>query len=274
MKVTNFLSAAALAASCLLPAGAWAQERTQDEDEILIEGERTPAETRRVERESRPSKRQSLGQDQAAAPSNGGSETAITDPDWELLEMMRHANSNSPLYRYGLAIAMADCVVASVGDGAAEYVVVEDDPEFTALAARMGRHQQCANSLPMGVPARLLNAALAEKMILRQVAQPDLIASDVPMPAAAIFIAGGRDEVDFATVARCLVVNAPGYAYDLLLTAPGKSSEREAFADLYAAAPECGVAGGIKGVSRVAQRLPIALALFQWNELGRMGAVR
>ncbi|MCM8557027.1 hypothetical protein [Sphingomicrobium sediminis] len=192
--------------------------------------------------------------------------------DWQLLYLLREQNKNSVRDRYGHAGYMAQCALASVGEDAVSYVDVSAEPDYEALMkAFKGRHAQCVNSAQRAAPVYMVNAALAEMLVVNALPQPPLRAEGVDTARAADFVFGPEPESDINTVARCAVVYSPGLAYDVLFTSPDSKEERAALELLYANTPECGLSERPK-MEPIYQRTSLAVALFKWNELGPLAA--
>lgn len=192
--------------------------------------------------------------------------------DWTLLGMVRAGEANNPLDRYAHAWFMAKCAVDSVGEKAADYVDLDWAGEYPLVVeAFEHRHKQCVNAAVRAAPVMMVNAALAEQVVVRYVPEPPLYAQGVDGAKAERFIHGADGQApdsDLATIGRCLAVYVPGFGYDMLFTNPGTKEERDALDSLYAAAPECGLQARPRKVSPVYQRNAIAMGLFAWYGMG------
>lgn len=249
-----------------------ADSRTSDEDTIVVRGEREKAVRQAVRERGDRALRDS--QIVGAMNSDGGAANFGKEQiDWQRVFFARQMETNSPLARYAHAFRMASCALTSVGEDAAAYVETDGGPEWAKVTeAFRGQHRQCVESAARGAPAMMVNAALAEMLVMRFVDEPPLRALGVNADEAEDFIRGNHAEIvdsDLATVGRCLAVFAPGYSYDLLFTNPGSRDEKKALETLYRNAPECGVAETPKGISPVYQRTSVAMGLFAWYGLAR-----
>ena len=244
---------------------AFAQDREASSDgqpPIIIERIVTGEDGRPVER---PSNRKS-------PPGRLGMVNQEDEIDFGAAGLARRFDTNNPVARYGHAGEMAECVLASVGNGAASYVSTEFETEYETLwKAYRGRHLHCVNSAERGAPIMMVNAALAELLVVRNVDQPPLRAAAVDSGRAWSFIQGPEGVSHIATVGRCIVALSPGYAYDVLFTTPGYPDEREALDRAYSNSPECGLTERPKGrMSTIYQRMALTMALFNWYDVSSM----
>ena len=250
------------------PAASLAQEKSdEDRDDdrtIVVEGEREePAERRPVR-----TYKQRRSVDQFGVQTGGEGANGALNVDWQLIGMLRQLETNSLMSRYGHAGFMAYCVITSIGNGAADYVDTSSEPTYEALLhAYRYRHMQCADASERASPAMLVNAAIAEMLVVRNVAPPPLRANpdDIDLVKASVFLAGPEGDSNIATVGRCAAIFSPGYAYDVLYTEPGSEEELEALNDLYSNTPECGLGEAPEGLDTIFQRTALAMGLFKWK---------
>lgn len=271
MVVTYRVKATLLAAGAALlafPGVGYAQEREQERDNddrvIVVEGEREEVEERRPVRQYK--KRRSV--DQYGVQTGGEGLNGSLNVDWQLIGMLRQLETNSLMSRYGHAGFMAYCVITSIGNGAAAYVDTSSEPDYQELLrAYRYKHMQCADAAERAAPAMLVNAAIAEMLVVRNVAPPPLRtnADDIDMVKASVFLRGPEGDSNIATVGRCAAIFSPGYAYDVLYTEPGSKEEEEALNDLYTNTPECGLAEAPEGLDTIFQRTALAMGLFKWK---------
>ncbi|MBW0144922.1 hypothetical protein [Sphingomicrobium clamense] len=272
MIVTYRVKSALLAAGAAFlafPGAAEAQDQgrpQQDEDDraIVVEGEREEVEERRPVRQYKG--RRSV--DQYGVQTGGEGLNGELNVDWQLIGMLRQLETNSLMSRYGHAGFMAYCVITSVGNGAAAYVDTSSEPDYQELLrAYRYKHMQCANAAERAAPAMLVNAAIAEMLVVRNVAPPPLRAKkdEIDMVKASVFLRGPEGDSNIATVGRCATIFSPGYAYDVLYTEPGSDEEEEALNDLYANTPECGLSEAPDGLDTIFQRTALAMGLFKWR---------
>lgn len=266
---------AAAVVGCLLaavsaPTVSFAQERQDEAEEeekersIIVEGERQEEEVRRPQRTYK--KRRSV--DNFGVQTGGEGLNGELNVDWQLVGMLRQLETNSLMSRYGHAGFMAYCAITSVGNRAADYVDTSSEPTYEALLhAYRYRHMQCADAAERASPAMLVNAAIAEMLVVRNVAPPPLRenAADIDMVKASVFLRGPEGDSNIATVGRCAAIFSPGYAYDVLYTEPGSKDELEALNDLYSHTPECGLSVAPEGLDPIFQRTALAMALFKWR---------
>lgn len=200
-------------------------------------------------------------------------ETSEGGLDLQLLSLLRRSERDNVILRYGYAGHMARCAIASMGNRATQYVSTQtDSDQRPVLEAFNGRHRQCVNSAERAAPPYLVNAALAELLVIRNVDTPRLRADAVEGKDARRFIVGPEPESHMATVARCLAIFSPGLSYDILFTRPGSLDERAAFDRLYGQSPECGLRERPKGFSPIYQRSYIAVALFALYDVASIEA--
>lgn len=269
MRKLRIALAACVGAAILIPASLHAQDATQVESqqqdgEIVVEGQVRPDhENPQVRIHKRPNHLASFGV--WPPPKFDGKGDTKYVVDWKLVGMVREQASYSTAERYRYAAHMANCVLASRGNKAAEYIDIDDKPQFKKLErAYRGRHMQCANSAERASPMMFVNGVMAEMLVLANVDVPPLRAEDLPAEQVNSFLGGPRVLIDLPALGRCLAVYSPGYGYDLFYTLPGSDEEEEALDRMYRNSPECGVTERPEKVDTVQQRLAIALGLFRW----------
>lgn len=244
---------------------AFAQENPQEQEvPVVIDGANRPDHDDPPARvHKRPNHLSSFGVWQTT-PFDGKGDTKFK-VDWQLVGLARQQETYSTADRYRHAAFMASCVLASIGEDAAKYVDVDDDPRFRRMErAYRGRHMQCANAAERATPIQFVNGAMAEMLVLAKVDVPPLRAERLPADRVNSFLGGPRVLIDLPALGRCLAVYSPGYGYDLFYTLPGSKEEEQALDRLYNNSPECGIAARPAKVDTVQQRLAVALGLFRW----------
>lgn len=278
-----------LAASGFVATPSLAQQQDQDRDEdrtIIVEGERQererPSDTdrtvpKRIRHDQRIASSGAMGAtgvegghgaDGSVGSMKDAYEFGSVKVDWARAKAGRELDTKSPVVRYGDAGRMAYCSLLSVGDGASAYVDTSPDPDYDALThAYRYKHIQCADAAERSSPAEMVNAALAEMLVMKNVEQPPLRAEAVDAGAAQQFMASGKSSNGLDAIGRCAAVFSPGYAFDVLYTTPGSPEEREMFDLLYANTPECGLRERPAKVNTVYQRMAVAMGLYRWYGL-------
>ena len=188
--------------------------------------------------------------------------------NWETTKATHELDSKSPLVLYGVAGRMAYCALLSAQDGVRDYIDTSAEPDYEALTkAFRYKHMQCSDSAERASPAEMVNAALAEMMVMGAVAQPPLRANVIDQAAAASFLSAGGSQTGLDAIGRCAAIFSPGFAFDVLYTKPGSDEEAAMLDLLYANSPECGLKERPKKISTVYQRMALAMGLYRWYGL-------
>lgn len=167
---------------------------------------------------------------------------------------------------YRLAQSVGSCLVRKMGEGAGAMVDLsaEEAASYEALGKVLNdKRDGCVHREAIGIPMGLVNAALAEAVVREKAPIVSPMTPELRAEADA-FVTGGEERVTFATIGRCLAVEAPGAAAALLGTKAGSSHEAEALAALYAKAPQCGLKQSPDGVPETYQRAMVALGVWGW----------
>lgn len=184
----------------------------------------------------------------------------------KLYELKKLDISDPVQKSYAGATIMAKCVVRRGKDNAPGYFggPMTSDPNYKNLSGVLtGKYSNCLEPEVSGVPMFVVNAALAEQLLLRD--KPEL--SDKPMSlnmdeANAFYLTDGKITSHDA-LARCVAVNSPGIVMKFLETQPGSTEEEEALKTTFASTPECGVATP-PDIANVEHREMLATGLYEW----------
>ena len=145
-----------------------------------------------------------------------------------------------------------------------------NDEKYEALAkALKSDHRSCIKAESSGIPMTIVNAALAERVILGEGPQlePRAMSLDQNVADAFTTMAPGV-KINFDIIGRCAAVYSPGLTYKVLETEPGSDAELEALNSLYKNTPECGLRESPDGAPTGYQRGVLAAGLYHWLHRG------
>lgn len=202
---------------------------------------------------------------------SGNDDTSLRfEREWSVREMMTSPETYSRAHK--LASGVSECVVKRAGAEAGTLLggPMTEDEEFEALSSALTKeHRSCIRAEAAGIPMTIVNAALAEKVILSNEHDLEPRAMSLNQDEADAFTTMGPNvSINFDIIGRCAAVYSPGLVHEVLETEPGSDGEMEALNKLYANTPECGLRESPDGAPTGYQRGVLAAGLYHWLNRG------
>ncbi|MBW0144921.1 hypothetical protein [Sphingomicrobium clamense] len=202
---------------------------------------------------------------------SGNDDTSLRfEREWSIREMLASPESYTRAHR--LASGVSRCVVERAGAEAGSYLggPMTGDEGFEALTEALTKdHRRCIQSDAQGIPMTIVNAALAEQVILAAGPELEPRAMSLNQDEADAFTTMGPNvKVNFDIIGRCAAVYSPGLTYEVLKTEPGSDEELSALNKLYTNTPECGLRESPDGAPTGYQRGVLAAGLYHWINRG------
>ena len=182
---------------------------------------------------------------------------------WELQKL----DLKDPIQaQYAGAVTTAKCVIRRSNGNAAQYFggPMTKDPKYSALNELLTRKfSNCIDVGEKGVPMYVVNAALAEQLILADSTEYSDKPASLDMDKANAFYLTDGKITSLEALSRCIAVNSPGLVQKLIKSQAGSEVEKAAIETAYSHTPECGVTTPPK-LANVEHREMLATGLYQW----------
>ena len=162
---------------------------------------------------------------------------------------------------YAGAKVMASCVVRRSKEKANELFggPLTNDPDYQNLSNVLTKkYRNCLVSGADGVPMYVINAALAEQILI-----DENLKVDNRTVTPAFYLEDGKI-TSLEGLSRCLSAHSPQMTLRYLESKPGSENEKAELTKLYGSTPQCGVTEPVN-LSEVEQRALLATSLYQWT---------